>query len=337
MRRIGHRRASHPARLVEATHPHRAHVRLRLGSNGAVWLATAALFAVSAVVAPGTVRPASLFAMLPYAEMLAVVAIGQTLVIQQRGLDLSAGGMMTLGGMVAAVLIVPVGSLLAVFATLLLALLLGTANGLLIARLGIMPIVATLATNALFAGAVRTLSGGSPIAVSGPLATVLHPRWGGVPASAELVLLFVAAVAIAMRHLPLGRRFVAVGANPRAAAAAGIPVVRYQIGAYAAATTCFALAGMLSAGFLGSASHTAGDNYLLASIAAVVIGGTSLAGGRGSVVGSSVAALFMAQLEQVVLALGASAALQLLVQAAAILLAASLRSLWVRAGAESAA
>jgi ribose transport system permease protein len=122
-----------------------------------------------------------------------------------------------------------------------------------------------------------------------------------------------------------GRRFVAVGANPAAAAAAGIPVLRYQVGTYAVAAVCFAVAGMLFTGFIGSASQTAGNDYLLPAIAAVVVGGTPFTGGRGSVIASGVAALFMVQLGQMVLALGAGTAVQLLVQALAIILAVTIR------------
>jgi len=107
--------------------------------------------------------------------------------------------------------------------------------------------------------------------------------------------------------------------------AAGVPVLLYQVGSYVAAGVCFAVSGLLLAGFIGSASPTAGNDYLLTSIAAVAVGGTPFTGGRGSVVASAVAALFLAQLGQMVLALGAAPAVQLLIQAAAILGAATIR------------
>ncbi|MGO4840877.1 ABC transporter permease, partial [Rhizobiaceae sp. 2RAB30] len=124
-----------------------------------------------------------------------------------------------------------------------------------------------------------------------------------------------------------GRRFVAVGINPKAARSTGIVAERYQVGAYIVGGLCFAVAGMISAGYLGNASHTAGNDYLLPAIAAVVVGGTPLTGGKGSVIASAVAALFMIQLGQLVLSLGASPASQLLVQAIAIVLATGIRNL----------
>jgi ribose transport system permease protein len=302
--------------------------RLVIGEFGWIWLATVALFAISALVAPGTVRPGSLASMLPFGAVLAIVAVGQTIVIQQRGLDLSSAGLTSFGGLLVAKVGFMTGSMLAaVLATLAVAAILGSINGLLVARLNITPIVATLATNALLLGGVLTLSGGSPITVPRSLANFSHERLAGVPHTLIIAFLFIVIVALITNRTPVGRRFVAVGANPRTAAAAGIPVVRYQIGTYAAAAICFAVAGMLYAGFIGSASHIAGNDYLLPGIASVVVGGTPFTGGRGSVVASGVAALFLAQLGLMVLALGAGPAVQLLVQASALVLAAAVRLL----------
>lgn len=298
----------------------------RLGEFGWIWLATAALFALSAAIAPGTLSRASLLAMLPFAGILAIVATGHTLVIQQRGLDMSSAGMVSLAGVVVAELgYGGTPTLWAVGVTLLLAACAGLANGLLAARLHITPLVATLAMNALLIGGVRQLTGNAPIAVPAGVKAFSHGSLVGLPSALWLAVLFVAVVAVVTRRTVVGRRFVAVGVNPRSAQAAGIVAVRYQAGAYVASALCFAVAGVLLAGYIGNASHTAGNDYLMPAIAAVVVGGTPFSGGRGSVVASGVAALFMAQLSQLVLALGAGPAVQLLIQAAAILAAAGLR------------
>jgi ribose transport system permease protein len=301
-----------------------------------IWYATALLFLLSAIVAPGTVRPGALAAMLPFAAILAIVAVGQTIVIQQRGLDMSAVGLITLGGLLVAKLGFVTGSIyLAAPATLVIAILLGVLNGALIARLNITPIVTTLATNALFLGAVRTISGGSPMTAPVEVANLSHERILGAPLILILAAGFVALVSFVSVRTVVGRRFVAVGANPAAAASAGLPILRYQIGAYAASAVCFAVAGIFYTGFIGSASQVAGNDYLLPGIAAVVVGGTPFTGGRGSVIASGVAAVFMAQLVQMVLALGAGPAVQFLVQALAIVVAVSIRGLprllaWLR-------
>jgi ribose transport system permease protein len=293
-----------------------------------IWLGTLLLFAVSGYLAPGTVKLSSIAAMLPFAAMLAIAAVGQTVVIQQRGLDMSLPGMMTTGGIAFASLSFATDSILLTFIfTFAIAIAIGTINGLLVARLNITPIVATLATNAIMLGAIRQISKGSPITVPQYLDDFSHIRFGGLPLTLGLALLFVILVSVMTRSTVMGRRFVAVGANPVTALAAGIPVLRYQVGTYALASICFCVAGILYSGYIGSASPYAGNDYLLPAIAAVVVGGTPFSGGRGSVVASGVAALFMTQLGQLVLSLGASTPVQLLVQAAAIILAMTIRHL----------
>ena len=291
-----------------------------------IWVGTAALFAISAIIAPGTVTGGSLLAMLPFAGILAIVATGQTVVIQQRGLDMSAAGLVSLAGLLAALFGDRSGSMLVGVAGALCAgIVVGLVNGLLTARMNITPLIATLAVNALLIGGIRTISGDAAISAPPAVQKFSHGNLLGLPYSVWLALVFVGFAAFMTRSTAIGRRFVAVGINPRAATAAGIPVLRYQIGVYGVSAACFSVAGILLAGFIGSAAPTAGNDYLLPSIAAVVLGGTPFTGGRGSVVASAVAALFLAQLSQLVLALGASSAVQLLVIALAILLATTIR------------
>lgn len=293
-----------------------------------IWVGLILLFACSAVVAPGTVSRGSILAMLPFAGILAIVATGQTLVIQQRGLDMSAIGMVSLAGIVMARTGFAFDSIvLAVVITVCVGGIVGIVNGALVSRVAITPLVATLAVNALLIGFARSLTGNVPVDVPTGMQTISHAQFLGLPANVWFALVFVASAWLITRKTAVGRRFIAVGVNPRAAEAAGVNVLKYRIGAYFASAVCFSAAGMLLAGFIGSASQTSGNDYLLPAIAAVVVGGTPFTGGRGSVIASAVAALFMAQLGQLVLALGAGAAVQLLVQACAILLATTVRHL----------
>ncbi len=300
--------------------------KFRVGEFGWIWFGVAGLFIVSALIAPGTMRWSSLLAMLPFAGILCIVAVGQTVVIQQRGLDLSSAGMMSLAGMVVGSVGFGTGSMLvAVIVTLACALLVGAVNGILVARVNITPLVATLAVNALLIGGVYAISDGTFRPVPAPLKEFSHQQIFGLPYGLLLGILFVLAVAVVTKMTGVGRRYVAVGASPQASSAAGILVLKYQIGSYMAASLCFTVAGILYTGFIGLASHTAGNSYLMPGIAAVVVGGTPFTGGRGSVIASGVAALFMAQLDQMVLSLGAGAATQMLVQAAAIIIATTIR------------
>jgi ribose transport system permease protein len=300
----------------------------RVGEFGWIWIATAVLFAVSAVVAPGTLSRGSLYAMLPFAGILALVATGQTLVIQQRGLDMSSIGTVALAGLMVAKYGNATGSImLALTIAFGAAALIGIANGVLTSRVHITPLVATLAVNAIVIGAVREISGSTPISVPQGIQDFSHASIAGLPLTVWVAAFFIVVLYVVTRRTVIGRRFVAVGVNPRTAIACGIISARYQIGAYMVSAVCFAVAGVLLAGYIGNATHTAGNDYLMPAIAAVVVGGTPFTGGRGSVIASGVAALFLAQLSQMVLALGAGSAIQLLVQALALLVATAIRLL----------
>lgn len=301
---------------------------MKIGEFGWIWVATAALFVVSAIVAPGTLSAGSLFAMLPFAGILALAATGQTLVIQQRGLDMSSIGTIALAGLLVAKYGNSTGSVtVGLLVSFGICILVGLLNGYLTAKVHITPLIATLAVNAIVVGVVRDISGNTPISVAQSIQDFSHAQLAGVPLTVWLAGLFIVVVSVVTKKTVIGRRFVAVGVNPRTAVAAGIVATRYQIGAYVLSALCFAVAGILLAGYIGNATSTAGNDYLMPAIAAVVVGGSPFTGGRGSVIASGVAALFMAQLGQMVLALGAGTAMQLLVQAMALLAATAIRLL----------
>jgi ribose transport system permease protein len=304
------------------------------GPFAAIWVATAALFAVSPLLAGGSIGAGALKAMLPFAGILAIAAVGQTLVVQQRGLDLSVPGTMSLAA--ALITKVPDGSAaklppaLAVVA--LAAAACGLVIGLLVTHLGVTPLVATLGVNAIALGTVVKITGGS-IANTVPdgLAHFADRAVLGVSVLAVLAAVLIVAVRWLTRRTVVGRRFELVGANPAAAAVAGIAVARYRVGAYVAASLCYGVAGVLLAALTSAPSLFAGTPYLLPSIAAVVLGGTSLAGGRGSVVATGIGALFLTQLDQVVLATGAGSAVQSLIAGAIVALGMGLRNVpWRR-------
>lgn len=326
-RATGPRAAGSPARW-------RAHFRVPRGPYAAIWPATALLFAVSPLVASGSDGSSALRSTLPFAAILAIVGIGQTLVIQQRGLDLSVPGVISLSAILVTKL--PNGSdsglLTAVIVVILASALAGLVSGLAVTRLGITPLVATLGVNALLLGTILQITGGSSAASAPPaLASFTFGRVVGVSYLVLIALALVAGVAFVVRRTTTGRRFVAIGTSAVAARAAGMPVRRYQAVTYSIAAVCYGLAGMLVAGYLQTPGLSAGNNYLLPSIAAVVLGGTSLAGGGGSVLATAVGALFLTQLQQVVFGAGAPTSVQLLVQSIAIGLGMALRSIpWRR-------
>jgi len=313
--------------------------RLPRGPYVAIWPATALLFAVSPLVAGGSDGSSALRSTLPFAAILVIVGIGQTLVIQQRGLDLSVPGVISLSAILVTKL--PGGSdsrlLTAIIVVILASATSGLVSGIAVTRFGITPLVATLGVNALLLGTILQITGGSTAASAPPaLASFAFGRVLGVSYLLLIALALVASVAFVVRRTPAGRRFVAIGTSAVAARAAGMPVRRYQAATYSAAAACYGMAGVLVAGYLQTPGLSAGNNYLLPSIAAVVLGGTSLAGGGGSVLATAVGALFLTQLQQVVFGAGAPTSVQLLIQSIAIGVGMALRSIpwrrWLGAG-----
>lgn len=285
-----------------------------------VSVAVVGLFALSAILAPSSVTKGPLLGMLPFAAVLAIVALGQTLVVQQAGFDLSIPGAVSL-----TVVIVTHQAngddsrlLPAVLVALGALLVAGALNGIVIGRLGLNPIVATLGMNALLYAVVLWMSGGIPRQTTDLLADIGGGLTFGIPNAVFFAVAATAVVTLAVKKSVVGRRFEAVGANPVAAWAAGLRVKRHRTGAYVWAMVLYWLAGCLLAGILNKPTAYQGDSYLLPSVAAVVLGGTSLLGGRGFPVATVLAALFLSQLDSFVLALGVSFAARTLVEAAAL-------------------
>ena len=289
----------------------------------AIWVATAVLFALSPLLASGSVSHSALLSMLPFAAILAIAGIGQTLVIQQRGLDLSVPGMITLTTIL--VTRIPHGHddrlPEAIGVVLLACVASGLISGIAITWLSITPLVATLGVNALLPGVVFQITSGASTSAAPPgLANFALDKTLGIPNAVLIAAVAILLVAGIIRSTIVGRRFVAVGASPAAAHAAGVRVKAYEVATYVFASITYGAAGILVAGFLGTPGIGAGNDYLLPTIAAVVLGGTSLAGGRGSVVATGIGALFLTQLEQVVRGMGAPASVQFVIQGSIIAL-----------------
>jgi ribose transport system permease protein len=282
-----------------------------------IWPATLVLFLVSPLLARGSLEPSAVQGMLPFAAILAIASIGQTLVVQQRGLDLSIPGVISLTTVL--ITTIPRGDdtqlPLAVAAVVVACVGAGLVSGIAVTRFGITPLIATLGVNALLVGTVLQLTSGTSTDIVAPaLDALAFGRTAGVPNTLLIAVVVVVAVWLVIRGTTFGRRFVAVGASPAAAYAAGIAVRRYQVATYIASALAAGLAGILLAGYVGTPGVLAGDSYLLPTIAAVVLGGTSLAGGNGSVIATAAGALFLTQLQLVVRGMGAPASTQLIIQ-----------------------
>ena len=224
-----------------------------------------------------------------------LVACGMTMVIATGGVDLSVGSVMATAAAIAAVLL-DRGLAVAVPAALLGALAVGALNGALVARLGVQPIVVTLAT--LIAG--RGLA--QVISRDGQLIPIDHAAFlqlgrghlGPFPVQVIVALAVVGAALFILRATPFGRYILAAGGNPAAARLAGVPVSRALTAVYAMSALLAGLAGLVEAARLGASDAAKiGLNAELDAIAAVVVGGTALTGGRATILGTVVGALIM--------------------------------------------
>ncbi|MGM7774711.1 ABC transporter permease [Arthrobacter sp. KNU-44] len=285
-----------------------------------IGVSTILLFIVCAIFAPSSISQTAFLGDIPFAAVLAIVGLGQLLVVQQGGVDLSVAG-----GVSLAVVVVshqPDGDsaklLPAVLLAVFFAVVAGIINGALVSLLKLNPIITTLGMNALLYGVVFAISGGAPRSTTALLAAVAGGSTLGVPNAALFALAALALVAVVMKKTAAGRRFEAIGASPVAARAVGLRVRTHQLLAYVWAQLIYCLAGILLAGITNQPTAFQGDSLLLPSVAVVVLGGTSLLGGRGFPISTVIAALFLRQLSQFALALGVPYSAQTLVQAAAL-------------------
>jgi ribose transport system permease protein len=283
--------------------------------------ATALLVLLSELVASSSLTRGTLLTMLPFASALAIAGLGQTLVVMQGGIDLSIAGGLSLYVVIVTKYPAGVNDRLmpAIGIAVGAAVVAGLVNGFLVGRMRLNPIVATLGTNALLFGVVLWYSAGIPTTTTQRLARVGGATWLGIPIPIYIAVLTTIVVTVIVKLTPPGRRFEGVGANATSAFTAGIKVRRYVGGAYVWAQLLYCLAAIVHASIVNQPTAYEGTvNYLLPSVAAVVLGGTSLLGGRGNLVATAIAALFLSQLDQFVLALGVSYATRTLVQAAAL-------------------
>ncbi|MBE7185967.1 MAG: ABC transporter permease [Methylobacterium mesophilicum] len=269
-----------------------------------------ALHLLGTLMIPGYSAPFAIRAMLVLAALLAIASIGQTLVVIVGGIDLSIPFVIGFANVVAAQLYG--GGMAFPLVCLVVALgaiLVGLFNGAVSASLGLHPLIVTLGTGTVVQGAVLLWTGGFPSG-SAPAAISAFVSIGGstgplpFPPLVPAFLLLAALVAIVLARTPFGRRIYALGSNPRAAPLALIRPVSMWAAAFAVSAFFAAVTGVLLLGFTGSAYGAVGQPYLFQTIAAVVVGGTALVGGRGSYLGTVGGALVLTELNTLLIGLG---------------------------------
>ncbi|HSI51052.1 MAG TPA: ABC transporter permease [Ideonella sp.] len=259
--------------------------------------------------------------------VVGVIAIGQTLVILTAGIDLSCGMVMALGGIVMSKLAVDAGlpAPLAVMAGLAVTTLFGLANGLLVTRVKLPSFIVTLGTMNIAFAITQLYSSSQTITDVPPLMTALGNTFaiGGTEfAWGTLLMLALYGVAwFVLRETAAGRHVYAVGNNPEATRLVGIPTQRVLLVVYVTAGFCYGLASLLSVARTGVGDPNAGQTENLDAITAVVLGGTSLFGGRGVVIGSLIGALVVGVFRNGLTLMGVSSIYQVLVTGVLVILA----------------
>lgn len=234
------------------------------------------------------------------ASISAITGLGMTLIIAMRALDLSVGSIMGFSAITAAYLLAAGLPLwLVIVIGLLVGCGLGLLNGLLIVVLRLPSFIATLATLSMILGGELLITEGETVTIHNVALSrmVIGNVWGQLPAAAVIAATVFAFMSVVFHRTPFGRHVAAIGGDVRAAIGAGINVNRVTLGAFVLVGMCAAASGMMTAAELQNADSTVGVGAELTAIAVVVVGGTSLTGGRGNLFGTVCASVLLAAIK----------------------------------------
>ena len=301
--------------------------RQTLANYGVYW-ALALLLIISAIISPSIYSAQSIFLNLRQASQLGIVAIGQTLVMLVGGLDLSVTGVIVLTSVIIADVSNGQDSMIAIATLIALAIgaIIGLINGLLITKRNVPPFVATLGTLVLIRGAQLAYTKGIPSGQVPSGLGLLGAPVGIMPVSFLLWVLLSVLLGFILLRTPYGRRIFAVGSNRVTAHLSGVAVDRVLISVYLLCSLLAVLAGVVLSGYVGYVDRYLGRGFDLDSITAAVVGGTSFAGGKGSLLGTAAGVLLVQFLSSLMLQLGLDVQVQLVVKGLVVIAAVALYS-----------
>lgn len=269
----------------------------------------------------------NIFNILQQTSINAIIAVGMTLVILTSGIDLTVGSIFALAGAVTASMIgADISPFIAICAALILSAILGAFSGIIIAKGKLQAFIATLVMMLILRGATLVYTKGSPISIgtndnSEMFEWIAFGRVLGIPTPIIIMLVVFAAAWYLLKYTRLGRYIYALGGNESATQLSGINVDKVKIIVYAMSGLLCAVASTIEVSRLSSAQPTAGTGYEMDAIAAVVLGGTSMSGGRGKIIGTLIGALILGFLNNGLNMLGVDAYYQMIVKGGVILLA----------------
>lgn len=265
----------------------------------------------------------NLLNILQQSSINALIALGMTLVIISGGIDLSVGPAAALSAVLGATMMVAgVPVPLAILATLGIGAICGVFSGSLVAYAGLQPFIVTLGGLSLFRAIALIYTGGNPVfGIPTEFRSLINSEIFGIPTPIVIVAVIALVLWTVMNKTPLGEYILAVGGNEEAARVAGVPVKRTKVTVFVISGTLASLASLILIGRLGAAEPTIGNLWELDAIAAAAIGGASLMGGKGSVVGTIIGAIILGALRNGLTLLNIQAFYQLLATGLIIIIA----------------
>lgn len=258
--------------------------------------------------------------------MISVAAVGMTFAISAGLIDLSTGSVVAMSALTAAVVLRQAGWLPALLAGLAVGAASGFVNGLIVAKVRIPAFLVTLGTSSVFAGIARTMTNLEAVPITNPDFNFIFGSGDIGPISTLFVWTIVVMVIghLVYKKTPFGRAVLSVGGNEKAARYSGIKVERVKLLAMVICGLAASFAGILYAGRLNGARYTLGENDNMSVIAAVVIGGTSFSGGKGTVIGTIIGSIVIGMLNNGLLLMGLTVSEQMMARGVIIILAVSL-------------
>jgi len=274
----------------------------------------------------GFLSPANIMNILRQTAMISVMAVGMTFTISAGEIDLSIGAVVALSALVSALVVRTFGIVIAVMAGLGVGLICGLINGIIVSKVRIPSFLVTLGTSSIIGGFARTITNLESVPIINKNFNFIFGSGDIGPISTLFIWTILVMILgdLIYRKTPFGRAVLATGGNKSAARYSGIRVERVKVAVMAISAVCASFAGILYAGRLHGARYTLGEADVMTVIAAIVIGGTSFTGGRGTVIGSIIGSIIMGMLNNGLLLMGLSVSEQMIARGIIIILAVSL-------------
>lgn len=282
-----------------------------------------AIVVIFGLLAPDFLSQRNLLNILQQSSINACLALGMTLVIISGGIDLSVGPTAAIAAVITATLLVSgVPIPIAILAGLAIGAICGLVNGVLVAYAGLQPFIVTLGTLSTYRAIALIYTGGNPVlGIPSGFRSLFNGSLVGLPIPVIIVAVVALAAWVLLKKTPLGEYLLAVGGNEEAAYVAGVPIAITKITAYVISGVLAALASMILIGRLGAAEPILGNLWELDAIAAAAIGGASLMGGKGSIIGTILGAIILGAMRNGLTLMNVQAFYQLLATGLIILVA----------------